>query len=231
MPINEFWFYFGTVYHENKTCINYATKGILITHITHQMLSALNYLKSLHIRHRDSDEGNIFIMLIHTTRSTLHIYFIDFARADLPYAQDLQYTQSPDLKLDHRNCTDSMDAVELERSYMKPDKINKYCGIRTRIHEARQNKQIQIYTSWKEPSDFLSFRMKSFRMNLQDEILQDEMLCSDFFTGEANKNVTKKTILKEHNKGACSLVLPFQTAPNKSITMQTFSGNPVRLSR
>ena len=38
MPINEFWFYLGTVYHENKLCIHYTTKSILITHYTSDVI-------------------------------------------------------------------------------------------------------------------------------------------------------------------------------------------------
>ena len=99
------------------------------------MLSALNHLNSLGIRHRDLDKGNI---LIQTTSNTLHVNFIDFARADLPDAQDLQYTESPNLKLDHGNHTDSRDAAELERAYMIPRTINEYDYI----------------SAEKEPSDF-----------------------------------------------------------------------------
>ena len=135
MPINEFWFYLGIVYNDDKPCINYTTKSVLITHITHQMLSALNDLNSLGIRHRDLDEGNI---LIETTSNTLHVYLIDFARADLPDAPDLEYTESPNLKLDHGYFQDVADAVQLNRAYMIPKAINKY----------------EYISAEKEPSDF-----------------------------------------------------------------------------
>ena len=135
MPVNKFWFYLGTVYHEGKPCINYTTKSILITHITHQMLSALAYLRGLQIRHRDLDACNILIQI---TSDNLRVYFIDFARADLPNACGMQYTESPNLKLDHGMPIYSPDAMELRRAYMVPDTINKR----------------QYISAEKEPSDF-----------------------------------------------------------------------------
>ena len=135
MPVDRFWFYLGMVYHKDQPCINYTTKSILITHITHQMLSALAHLRGLHIRHRDLDMCNILIQI---TSNTLRVYFIDFARADLPDAFGMQYTESPNLKLDHGISVRAADALALERAYMVPKVINK----------------CQYISAEKEPSDF-----------------------------------------------------------------------------
>lgn len=133
--IDRFWFYLGIVYNSGKPCINYTNKSILITHLTNQMLSALDHLHGLQIRHRDLDACNILIQL---TSEKLHVYFVDFSRADLPDIPPFQYTESPNLKLDTGTYMSRDDVVLLERAYMMPNTINKRGYI----------------SAEKEPSDF-----------------------------------------------------------------------------
>lgn len=139
MPIDKFWFHMGMVYVKRTPCVDMTSTNIMAVHIVRQILSALAYMREKSIRHRDLDGCNI---LIQFSSDSVHVYFVDFGRADLPDAEATEHTESPNLKLDSGKHVSDEYIHCIREAYQVPHTIN----------------PDEYILEGKEPSDFSAVR-------------------------------------------------------------------------
>ena len=169
VPLDKFWINIGMVCLNETPYVNLTTMNILTVHIVHQMMSALAHVRGLAIRHRDLDACNILIQI---ASSTIKVYLIDFARADLPDTHDTNHTESPNLILDAGNRVSKTERLQIRHAYQVPSNIN-------------PNEYI---LAAKEPSEF-----KAMQLVLEECVCESEnlKLLSRNHKPEYEKNRTK----------------------------------------